>query len=205
MFSRLMESLENNQVDGHPWEVVALVDHDDKTVPKYKARLHGNPFVRYFYCGDHPTISKKFNTFAPFITSDIIGICDDDVVCETKGWNEMTSAAKQDDGLWMASTSGAGEAFFFGPGVYSFFGFITPPQIGHYWAVTWIKDVFGHLGGYEIPAMFVEYPEEGDETHQWLTRDQHWHIGRDGDEYNAGAVMREAQKSRLWSLKHTPK
>ncbi len=202
MFARLIKSLEQNEALGFPWEVIALIDHDDETIPEYKANLSGErTSVRYFYCGKHPTISKKFNTFAPLLSSEIIGICDDDVVCETPGWNRMTEETKHKDGLWMASTAGAGEAFFFGDGLYKFFGFITPPQIGHYWAITWIKDVFGSLGGQEIPAKFIEYPEENDATHQWLLRDGHRHIGADGDEYSKGAAMREFQKTKLQKLK----
>ena len=108
------------------------------------------------------------------------------------------------DGLWLAN-AGTGEAFFFGRGVYEFFGWITPPQIGHYWAITWPKDVIGSLNGADIPAMFVEYPQEEDATHQWLLRDGHRHIAADGNAYNAGAVEREDQKIRLKALKESLK
>lgn len=197
MFERLVNSLRDCADDPGTYEVWGGMDNDEPHKEDYIAITdhHVHPVI----CGDRVMISDKFNFMAPMTQGDILAVCDDDVVCETQGWDTLVRTEFAGKKLHLAGTNGDpnGEAFFFSRDLYEFFGYVTPPLIKHYWAIAWPKHIAWGAGiSGNVPVNFVEHPDESDATHLYLLRDNHQHIANDGKAWNEG----EGERNRLIEL-----
>jgi len=194
MVKRLLAALRDNADEPGSYEWWLGMDSTETNKDEYKEIIDKDHHVWAVVCGDRVMQTVKYNTIAPMTEGDILGCCDDDVVCETKGWDTLVRKEFEGKKLHMAGTNGDpnGEAFFFSRDIYEFFGYVTPPQIGHYWAIAWPKHITWGAGiSGTVPANFVEHPDETDATHMYLLRDNHKHIAADGTAWNDGAGERE--------------
>jgi len=162
----LMESLFKFTEDLNDLQVVLACDIDEmelanKYVAEYLPRVNFVAHVGEFV----PNKSSKVNRVYDFVTGDIIGVLNDDMVCRTRGWDKIVKehAAKYPDGIYLIYGK---DGRFNDLAVYQFtsrklpdsVGYIWHPMLAHIYMDNWNHEMFKEIGRLEyVPELFFEH------------------------------------------------